>query len=142
MGRPDGTPVPGAFGGDLAAPVMFDAFARINPNVTPIAPPPHETLILSTAQLPLHLQQFGTRNDKIAHAPYIAFPPDGAVMDGTLSTLKVRDGRAPFVWLINGIPVARTHRSQVDIAAPSVGFWQLTVIDADGLSDQSRVIIR
>lgn len=142
MGRPDGTPVPGAFGGDLAAPIMFDAFARITPNVTLIAPPPHETLILSTAQLPLHLQQFGTRHDKISHAPYIAFPPDGAVMDGTLSTLKVRDGRAPFVWLINGIPVARTHRNQVDIAAPSVGFWQLTVIDADGLSDQSRIIIR
>ena len=28
MGRPDGTPVPGAFGADLAAPVLFEAFTR------------------------------------------------------------------------------------------------------------------
>ena len=28
IGRPDGTPVPGAFGGDLAAPVLFEVFPK------------------------------------------------------------------------------------------------------------------
>ena len=35
MGRPDGTPVPGAFGADLAAPVLFQAFARLKRNLDP-----------------------------------------------------------------------------------------------------------
>lgn len=141
MGRPDGTPVPGAFGGDLAAPVMFDAFARIKPVIDPIGPPPHETLLLPTAQLPQHLQYFGARNDASTHAPRIAFPPDGAVLEGARLTVKVRDGRAPFVWLANGEPVARTHRNQVEITTPGVGFSSLTVIDADGQSDRARIEI-
>ena len=39
IGRPDGTPVPGAFGAELAAPLLFDAFARIDPMRTPLSPP-------------------------------------------------------------------------------------------------------
>ena len=33
----DGTPVPGAFGGDLAAPVLFQAFGRLKPSARPAA---------------------------------------------------------------------------------------------------------
>jgi penicillin-binding protein 1C len=142
MGRPDGTPVPGAFGGDLAAPVMFDAFGRIAPQPIPLGPPPHETLLLSTAQLPQHLQFFGTPHAAQSHAPQIAFPPNGAVLDASFSTVKVQDGRAPFVWLVNGEPVARTFRNQVDIATLGVGFSSVTVIDADGQSDQAQIEIR
>ena len=40
MGRADGTPVPGAFGGDLAAPVLFQAFARVKRLVVPCFPRP------------------------------------------------------------------------------------------------------
>ncbi len=141
MGRPDGTPVPGAFGGDLAAPVMFAAFARLKPQIDPISPPPHETLLLPTAQLPRHLQQFGAA-EVATNAPRIAFPPNGAVLEGGLLTLKVRDGRAPYVWLANGQPVARTHRTQVDIDAPGIGFSSLTVIDADGQSARAQVTLR
>ncbi len=141
MGRPDGTPVPGAFGGDLAAPVMFAAFARLKPQIDPISPPPHETLLLPTAQLPRHLQRFGAA-EVATNAPRIAFPPNGAVLEGGLLTLKVRDGRAPYVWLANGQPVARTHRTQVDIDAPGIGFSSLTVIDADGLSARAQVTLR
>ena len=142
MGRPDGTPVPGAFGGDMAAPVMFDAFARIKPEVTPIGPPPHDAILLPTAQLPQHLQQFGKREVAGARAPSIAFPPDGAVLEGSLLTVKVQDGRAPYVWLSNGTPVARTYRNQVDITAGGVGFSNLTVIDANGNSDRAQIEIQ
>lgn len=138
LGRPDGTPVPGAFGGDLAAPVLFNAFARLKPAIDPIGPPPHQTLLLPTAQLPQHLQYFGKRNEVDTQAPNITFPPDGAVLEGSLLTVKVRDGRAPFVWLANGEPVARTHRNQIEIAVPGIGFSSLTVVDADGRSDQAE----
>lgn len=139
MGQPDGTPVPGAFGGDLAAPVMFASFARIKPTADPIGPPPHETLIVPTAQLPRHLQFFGKTHELQQTVPNISFPPNGAILEGDRLTLKVRDGQAPFVWLANGQPVARTHRNQVDIAAPGIGFSSLTVIDANGKSDQTRI---
>jgi penicillin-binding protein 1C len=142
MGRPDGTPVPGAFGGDLAAPVMFAAFGRVAPQLVPLRPPPHETLLLSTAQLPQHLQFFGTRHAATSHAPQIAFPPNGAVLDASFSTVKVQDGRAPFIWLVNGEPVARSFRNQADIAGPGRGFSSVTVIDADGLSAQAQIEIR
>ncbi|MEJ6403398.1 penicillin-binding protein 1C [Yoonia sp. 2307UL14-13] len=142
MGRPDGTPVPGAFGGDLSAPVMFAAFARAASEVTPIASPPPETLLLPNAQLPQHLQRFGSDPALQAHRPEIAFPPDGAIMTPGPMVVKVRDGRAPYVWLANGQPVARTHRPQVDIGDLGPGFSQLTVIDADGRSDQARIEIQ
>ena len=141
MGRPDGTPVPGAFGGDLAAPVMFAAFARVKPQIDPVRPPPPETLLLPTAQLPRHLQQFGAA-EIAANAPRIAFPPHGAVLEGGSLTLKVRDGQAPYVWLANGRPVARTHRNQVSIDAPGSGFSSLTVIDASGQSARAEVTLR
>ncbi len=141
MGRPDGASVPGAFGGDLAAPVMFDAFARIKPTVDPLGPPPHHALLLPTAQLPRHLQHFGNSQSTSTSSPSIAFPPDGAVLEGSVLTVKVRDGQAPFIWLANGEPVARTHRQQIEIAAPGIGFSSLTVIDANGQSDRAQIAI-
>ena len=39
MGRPDGTPVPGAFGGETAAPLLFEAFARLKPILAALASP-------------------------------------------------------------------------------------------------------
>ncbi|MFT4915678.1 MAG: penicillin-binding protein 1C, partial [Yoonia sp.] len=99
-------------------------------------------LLLSTAQLPLHLQHFGTQISNAMFQPRIAFPPDGAVLDTSLLTVKVRDGRAPYVWLSNGVPVARSHRQQVDIMSPGVGFSSITVIDADGFSDQATIEVQ
>ena len=61
MGRPDGTPVPGAFGADMAAPVLFEAFARLKPALDPLPPPPPGTLVLSNAALPLPLREFRSR---------------------------------------------------------------------------------
>src|SRR5690606_24341560 len=58
MGRPDGTPVPGKFGAELAAPVLFEAFSRLKPVLDPLPPPPPGTLIVETAGLPLPLRRF------------------------------------------------------------------------------------
>ncbi|MGL6208806.1 MAG: penicillin-binding protein 1C, partial [Paracoccaceae bacterium] len=62
MGRPDGTPVPGAFGAELAAPVLFQAFSRLKPDLAPQPPAPPATLLVSNKQLPQPLQQFRPRN--------------------------------------------------------------------------------
>lgn len=142
LGRADGTPVPGVFGGDLAAPVLFDVFGRLGP-VEPLAPPPPATLLVSNDRLPLPLQRFGSGIERAAMGgPAIAFPPDGAVVEGAALTVKVRDGLAPFTWLANGAPVATTRGREVVLDDLGAGFSALTVIDAAGRSDQAHVELR
>ncbi|MEO3413411.1 penicillin-binding protein 1C [Roseovarius sp. CAU 1744] len=145
IGRPDGTPVPGAFGGDLAAPVLFEAFQRIRTAPVPLPPPPPETLIVSTAQLPQPLRRFTGREavfQAAPDAPKLVFPPDGArllAQDGIPA--KVRDGQPPFTWLANGAPLLTGARSrEVFLPGMLAGFSNLTVIDAAGRS--ARVTIR
>jgi len=146
MGRPDGTPVPGAFGGDLAAPVMFEAFARLKPGLDPLPPPPPGTLIVGTGGLPAPLQTFRPRDALFRPdplAPAVAFPPDGATLAAADSlVLKVRDGRAPFTWLVDGFPLAIGERErQVVVPLTGRGFVTVSVIDATGRSAQSRIRI-
>ncbi len=143
MGRADGTPVPGAFGGELAAPVMFAAFARVKTRIDPISAPPPATLLLPTAQLPLPLQRFRPRGEVIASdGPRIAFPPDGAVIEGADLIAKVRDGIAPFTWLANGAAVGTTYNRQIDLSNLGAGFSAITVIDGRGQTAQARVELR
>jgi penicillin-binding protein 1C len=142
LGRADGTPVPGVFGGDLAAPVLFDVFGRLGP-VEPLGPPPPATLLVGNDRLPPPLQRFGAGVDGARDgAPAIAFPPDGAVIEGDTLTVKVRDGVAPFLWMANGAPVATTRNREVTLQDLGAGFSALTVIDAQGRSAQSSVELR
>ena len=143
MGRPDGTPVPGAFGGDLAAPVMFGAFARLSRDRVPLPPAPPRTLTVTQADLPHPLQRFeGRGGTGDADGPAIAYPPDGAtvVTGGQPLAARVRDGRPPFTWLADGRPVAvnRTDRATL-IEGTGAGFVTLTVIDAGGRSARVQV---
>ncbi|WP_425044493.1 penicillin-binding protein 1C [Primorskyibacter sp. S87] len=147
LGRPDGTPVPGAFGGDLAAPILFEVFGYVAPDPTPLPPPPPETLILGSAELPEPLQRFRPRSSAFADdvlAPDLIFPPDGALLrtgDGLL-TLKLRGGTAPFTVLADGMPVASGIRQrEFDIPAPGPGFASLVVLDSHGGSDRVKVRI-
>ena len=148
MGRPDGTPVPGAFGADLAAPVLFQAFARLKPALDAQRPAPPATLLVTNAQLPLPLQKFRSRSaafDVGADAPAVAFPPDGAEVellpDGLL--VRVRGGAGPFTWLADGVPVAvALSARETMLALPGPGFVTLSVIDAAGRSARASVQVR
>ena len=142
MGRADATSVPGAFGGELAAPVMFAAFARIKPEPAPIGPPPPEALLLPTAQLPEQLRSFGDIETLGVPRLQVAFPPDGAILEHVDVIAKLRGGRAPYIWLLDGQPVARTRRPEAEIRFPNFGFASLTAIDADGNSASSAVTLR
>ena len=148
MGRPDGTPVPGAFGADLAAPVLFQAFARLKPTLTPQPPAPPATLLVSTLDLPQPLRHFRSRSaafDAPADTPAVAFPPDGAEVellpDGVLA--RVSGGTPPFTWLANGAPVVVAERGRaVMLGDLGRGFVILSVIDAEGRSARSQVRLR
>ncbi len=145
MGRADGTPVPGMFGADLAAPVLFQAFNRLKPKLDPQPPAPPATLLVSNAQLPQPLQRFRSRTaafEADADAPAVAFPPDGAEVELLPAGLmvRVRGGTAPFTWLVDGQPMQVATRDRESILAlPEAGFVTLSVIDATGRSARSVV---
>lgn len=148
LGRADGTPVPGVFGADLAAQVLFRAFARLKPQLEPLSPAPPATLTVSNAELPQPLRRFRSRMAAFApaaDAPAVAFPPDGAEVelnDGAL-LVRVRGGAGPFTWLADGVPVAVAQRGrEAMLALPGPGFLTLSVIDAEGRSARSQVRLR
>ena len=148
LGRADGTPVPGVFGADLAAPVLFQAFQRVKPALEAQPPAPPETLLVANAQLPAPLQRFRARGavfEAGREAPAVAFPPDGAEVerlpDGVM--VRVEGGRAPFTWLADGAPMVTGERSrELVLPLTGVGFTTLSVIDAEGRSARARVRLR
>jgi penicillin-binding protein 1C len=145
MGRADGTPVPGSFGAEVAAPVLFEAFGRLKPALDPLPPPPPSTLLVANAQLPQPLRAFRSRTAAFgpgADGPAVDFPKDGTELvlmpEGLL--LRVRGGTAPFTWLADGAPVAVALRARETlIPAPGPGFVTLSVIDARGRSARVQV---
>ena len=145
LGRPDGTPVPGAFGGELAAPILFEAFGRLKSAPDPLSAPPPETLILSTAALPAPLQRFRPRDAVFAggaNRPVVTFPPDGAVLRRGLYgvSLKLRAGVLPLTVLVDGAPVVTgLQRRDVVLPLTSPGFSRVSVIDAKGRAAQVQI---
>ncbi|MFD1009451.1 penicillin-binding protein 1C [Oceanisphaera ostreae] len=147
MGRADGTPVPGVFGADLAAPLLFQAFARVKRKLEPLPLPPPSTLMVANASLPQPLRKFRARNAAFVavDAPAVDFPPDGAevelMSDGLL--LRVRGGVGPFTWLADGEPIVVSARGRDQLVKmPSPGFVELSVIDSTGQSAQAKVRLR
>ncbi|MBO9395126.1 penicillin-binding protein 1C [Shimia sp. R9_2] len=147
IGRPDGTPVPGAFGAEIAAPVLFDVFQRVKPTLDPLPAPPPETLIVSNAALPEPLKTFRGRNavfERSEDALEVAFPPEGARLAGARDgmTIKVKNAAFPMTVLANGAPVASGVRhGDVTLPATGRGSATITVIDARGQSDRITVWI-
>ena len=149
-GRPDGASVPGLVGRLIAAPILFDAFARYGGEPEPV-PPARDALVATNAGLPPPLRQLhGDRaRAPTAGALKIAYPPDGARIDLGLSepgagarlALKALGGVPPLTWMVNSAPVAEGGRRQSDWAPDGAGFARISVLDATGASDSVLVRI-
>jgi len=145
IGRADGTPLPGTFGLDAAAPVLFEAFARLGPRPEPLPPAPPGTLDVAHSQLPAPLRRFGPQLAMDADAPKLAFPPKGAALRpvGGRVLARVDRGRAPFTWFANGAPVlTRSHEREAHLPLPGPGFVTLSVVDAAGRAARVEVELR
>ncbi len=57
VGRPDGAPVPGLIGRTAAAPILFDAFARLGKPLAPLPPAPKGVVFATNGKLPPPLQR-------------------------------------------------------------------------------------
>jgi penicillin-binding protein 1C len=151
VGRPDGTPVSGLVGADAAAPILFDAFARLNSS-NPLPGAPAGILVARTAGLPPPLRRFSHgRNieSRNATGPEIAFPPDGARVDtgfafgerGSLA-LKLRRGTPPFRWFADGWPITNSgFDREISWKPSSRGFVEITVIDGQRRSARTRLFV-
>ncbi|MCJ2014490.1 penicillin-binding protein 1C [Methylobacterium sp. J-076] len=155
VGRPDGAAVPGLVGRLVAAPILFDAFARYG-GETVIGPRPPEALLAASADLPPPLRRLAKDQPAEGGAGLrIAYPPDGARVDLGLASpagrgarpegegvvLKASGGVPPLTWMIDGMPVARTIRRQSSWVPEGAGFARISVLDATGASDSVSVRI-
>lgn len=153
LGRADGTPVPGAFGGDVAAPVLFDLFDMLGTRRKPLPPPPPETLVAANPQLPLPLRRFtpaggmsagaatGLAMQPITDPLTIVFPPDGAELEMASETIPVRlrGGVPPYTWLLNGAPAAVASPEVMTQIITAPGISELTVTDSTGTTRRARL---
>jgi penicillin-binding protein 1C len=152
VGRPDGAPVPGLVGRAVAAPILFDAFARSGKLPVPLPKPPKGTLVASNAKLPLPLRRFRAVGELVRtsgeQTPHIQFPLNGSRIEiagsgaeASAVPVKVAGGVLPMTMLVNGVSVGEIDgRRQRLVDPPGPGFARLTVIDATGAAD--TVVIR
>ncbi|WP_244497051.1 penicillin-binding protein 1C [Aureimonas sp. D3] len=150
VGRPDGAPVPGLVGQDVAVPIMRDVFARIGPPVRLPGPPPG--IQTSANRLPPAMRHvaskgLGTRGG----GPEILFPPNAAhielglgdgVGSGAALSLKLRNGRPPFTWYVDGrATLSGLFERQATWRPREPGFVTISVVDAAGSAATTRVFL-
>jgi penicillin-binding protein 1C len=128
VGRPDGTPLPGATGQSLALPLMSRVFDLLPKNPRSMALADRRSARPQTATDALHL----------------LFPPPGAVLsaDGPV-TIRAMGGRRPLSFLVDGAPLpADGARREAGWQPTGPGFYRLTVLDADGAAVRAAVQVR
>jgi penicillin-binding protein 1C len=150
-GRPDGAPVSGLIGRAAAAPILFDAFARLGERISPLLAAPRGALFATSARLPPPLRNFrpngAVASDGATPPLRIVFPPNNARVDLTSLdgrpdplALKISGGVEPLTVLMNGAPAAaRADRRTLFVEPDGPGFLRLTVIDAKGAADSVMV---
>ena len=151
-GRPDGAPVAGLTGRIAAAPILFDAFARLAQSLEALPPRPKGAVVASTVKLPPPLRRFASfRDARLSSVPkvQIVFPPHGsslelAGLDGEAPDpipIKIAGGTPPLNVLLNGMPLATRESARSLFFEPDgPGFVRLTVTDAAGAVDS--VVVR
>ncbi len=152
VGRPDGAPVTGLAGRVTAAPILFDAFARLPQPLQPLPPAPKGALVATTAKLPPPLQRFTSRaeaGEAMTPKVHIVFPPDGASLELSAAkgeapdpiAIKIAGGTPPLNVLLNGMPLSAKQSARTLFFEPDgPGFVRLTVTDATGAADS--VVVR
>jgi penicillin-binding protein 1C len=127
IGRPDGTPVPGATGTSLALPLLARVFDLLPPAPRP-APPPDRVAVAAA------------RSDALQ----MLFPPPGAVLsaDGPV-TIRAMGGRRPLTFLVDGTPLpTEPVRRDAGWTPAGPGFYRLTILDADGTAARAAVRVK
>ncbi|MGI9475164.1 MAG: penicillin-binding protein 1C [Hyphomicrobiaceae bacterium] len=151
VGRPDMTSTPGLLGRTAAAPILFDAFARVSTRRVPFREAPDAVIkVAAGVDLPPPLRRFekdlrlNIGGRYIDRPLAIAFPPDRsevAIEPQGAMLLKADGGVLPLTWLVDGAPVGISRDRRRMLWRPTgSGFAKVAVIDAKGRVD--RVTVR
>ncbi len=127
VGRPDGTPLPGATGRGLAVPILARVF-----DMLPAAPRPIPRRIV--------MQQPSQPDEGLR----LLFPPPDAVLsaDGPV-TLRAMGGKRPLTFMVDGAPLpTQPAQRRAGWLPPGPGFYNVTVLDADGMAARAPVRVR
>ncbi|HUO53504.1 MAG TPA: penicillin-binding protein 1C, partial [Rhodoblastus sp.] len=156
VGRADNGAVAGLIGRQVAAPVLFAAFARIGGPNEPLPRPPG-VVTATTASLPPPLRHLRRDGPMVVATTFssplkITYPPDGARIDLGLLTgaegqqlaLKAQGGAPPLTWIVNGAPLdegvnAQNQRHEARWTPDGAGFARVSVVDAKGAGDSVLV---
>ncbi|MCB1820900.1 MAG: penicillin-binding protein 1C [Candidatus Competibacteraceae bacterium] len=151
VGRPDGSPSPGHYGRNTAAPLLFRVFDLLPETIPPPLPPPDQALqVVSRAQLPERLRYFRTRPTlpMFSDSPLsITFPLNGTTVElpeqnGALAELPLaaKGGIRPLRWLVNGRPLpADPWRREAFWPPDGEGQVRITVLDQSGQTVSAKV---
>ena len=128
VGRPDGTPMPGATGARLALPLLAQVFERL-----PQAP-----------RAPLAQRPLNAGVAPPTDALRLLFPPPRATLpEAGRVVLRAAGGQRPLTFLVDGTPL-RTDpaRREVGWMPPGPGFYRITVLDAEGAAARTELRVR
>ena len=139
-GRCDGSPRPGRFGANTAAPLLFRIF-----DLLPSEPPSLAARTAGRASLAPSLVRL-----MVPAGPRIVFPPPGADIeasgtDGAVTPigLEAAGGAPPYRWLADGASISSSIGStSTTWSPPGIGFAHLTVLDRNGQAAAVDVRIR
>jgi penicillin-binding protein 1C len=126
VGRPDGTPLPGATGRNLALPLLGRLFDLLPPAPRQVRP--------EARPAPAAAQEDALR---------LLFPPPGAVLSQGRVTVRAMGGRRPLTLLVDGVrQESDPARREIGWTPPGPGFYRLTVLDAEGAAARASVRVR
>ncbi len=154
VGRPDGSPRPGLYGRNTAAPLLFSVFDRLPAETEPdpLAPRVQADDAVSAPVVPLGLRRFAGRDagQVGTSPPHILYPPDGAIVDLSLEdggrsalSLEAEGGVPPYRWSVNGIPVAAPSTLGAPQWQPDgPGYARISVLDRAGHRASATIDLR
>jgi penicillin-binding protein 1C len=148
VGRVEGTPRPGSYGRNTAAPLVFDIFGVLPSEEHGRRQKPGDVIeAANTSRLPIALRRL---SDGGPVRPHLFYPPSAASVDllkspeGDLRpvTLRAQGGKAPLRWIVNGQPLATDGGPDVEWRPDGPGFVQVTIIDGNDKSSRSTFRLR
>jgi len=155
VGRADGTPRPGSFGRNTAAPLLLKIFDLL-PTSAPKTQKPPENAIVTTDRdsLPVNMRRFeptslaakqDSNSKKLSRGPRIRFPGNGISVsideDEPAIALKAAGGEWPLRWIVNGrlLPQEEDFLQTTFWKPEGLGFADIVVVDASGRSARSKI---
>ena len=132
-GRADGGARGGLTGRDAAAPLLFDVFDAIDA-------PAQASPAIGPHQAPEGLRKLAPSGQ----GPALIFPPDGASVEAERGRGLVLAARGEGLsWYVDGRPLASDPLQGAPVWRPAgPGFYEVSVVDAEGRTARARVRVR